>query len=123
QGGSVSSARAGGPAHHFPVLHRRAMDWLAVTPGGLYIDATFGAGGYARLLLQNANARVIGIDRDPVAIAQGASLVEAAQGRLELFEDCFSNLEAIVGSANRVDGIVFDLGVSSMQLDYAARGF
>jgi 16S rRNA (cytosine1402-N4)-methyltransferase len=121
--GSGSNAVAGGPARHIPVLARRAMDWLAVTSGGLYVDATFGAGGYARLILQNANARVIGIDRDPVAIAQGASLVEAVQGRLELFEDRFSNLEAIVGSANRVDGIVFDLGVSSMQLDSAARGF
>jgi 16S rRNA (cytosine1402-N4)-methyltransferase len=105
------------------VLARRAIDWLAVREGGLYVDATFGGGGYARAILQKANARVIGIDRDPVAIAQGASLVEAVQGRLELCEDQFSNLESIVGGANRIDGIVFDLGVSSMQLDEAARGF
>ena len=90
--------------------------------GGLYVDATFG-GGYARAILQTANARVIGIDRDPVAIAQGAALVAAAGGRLELFEDRFSNLETIVGGANRVDGIVFDVGISSMQLDEASRGF
>jgi 16S rRNA (cytosine1402-N4)-methyltransferase len=121
--GSGSDAVAGGPARHIPVLARRAIDWLAVRPGGLYVDATFGGGGYARAILQTANARVIGIDRDPVAIGQGASLVEAAQDRLELREDRFSNLEAIVGGANRVDGIVFDLGVSSMQLDEAARGF
>jgi 16S rRNA (cytosine1402-N4)-methyltransferase len=121
--GSGSGAVAGGPARHVPVLARPAIDWLAVRPGGLYVDATFGGGGYARAILQTANARVIGIDRDPVAIAQGASLVGAAGGRLELFEDRFSNLESIVGGANRVDGIVFDLGVSSMQLDEATRGF
>jgi 16S rRNA (cytosine1402-N4)-methyltransferase len=121
--GSGSGAVAGGPARHVPVLARPAIDWLAVRPGGLYVDATFGGGGYARAILQTANARVIGIDRDPVAIAQGASLVGAAGGGLELFEDRFSNLESIVGGANRVDGIVFDLGVSSMQLDEATRGF
>jgi 16S rRNA (cytosine1402-N4)-methyltransferase len=121
--GSGSNAVAGGPARHIPVLARRAVDWLAVTSGGLYVDATFGAGGYARVILQTANTRVIGLDRDPAAITQGAPLVEAFDGRLVLFEDCFSNLEAIVGGANRVDGIVFDLGVSSMQLDQAARGF
>ena len=121
--GSGSDAVAGGPARHIPVLARRAVDWLAVRPGGIYVDATFGGGGYARAILQTANARVIGIDRDPVAIAQGASLVGTAQGRLELFNDQFSNLEPIVGGANRVDGIVFDLGVSSMQLDEAGRGF
>jgi 16S rRNA (cytosine1402-N4)-methyltransferase len=105
------------------VLARPAIDWLAVRPGGLYVDATFGGGGYARAILQTPHARVIGIDRDPAAIAQSASLVAAAAGRLALFEDQFSNLEAIIGGANRVDGIVFDLGVSSMQLDEAARGF
>jgi 16S rRNA (cytosine1402-N4)-methyltransferase len=121
--GSGSDAVAGGPARHIPVLARRAIDWLAVRPGGRYVDATFGAGGYARVILQTAGARVIGIDRDPVAIAQGAALVEAAQARLELVEEPFSNLQAIVGDANPIDGIVFDLGVSSMQLDEAARGF
>jgi 16S rRNA (cytosine1402-N4)-methyltransferase len=121
--GSGSGAVAGGPARHIPVLARRAVDWLALRPGGLYVDATFGGGGYARAILQTANTRVIGIDRDPAAIAQGASLVAAAGGRLELVEDQFSNLEAIVDGANCVDGIVFDLGVSSMQLDEAARGF
>src|SRR5215472_6979570 len=82
--GSGSNAVAGGPARHIPVLARRAMDWLAVTSGGLYVDATFGGGGYARAILQAANTRVIGIDRDRLAIAQGASLVAAAGGRLEL---------------------------------------
>jgi 16S rRNA (cytosine1402-N4)-methyltransferase len=126
--GSDSGAVSGGKsvansvARHIPVLARRAVDWLGVHAGGLYIDATFGAGGYTRLILETPETRVIGIDRDQTAIAQGASLVEAAHGRLALFEDRFSNLDAVPGAA-AVDGIVFDLGVSSMQLDEPARGF
>jgi len=125
--GSGSDAVAGGPARHIPVLARLAIDWLAVKPGGLYVDATFGGGGYARAIMQTVGARVIGIDRDHTAVAQGAPLVDQAQGRLQLVEDRFSNLDAILESipsgANRADGIVFDLGVSSMQLDEAMRGF
>ena len=125
--GSGSDAVAGGPARHIPVLARLAIDWLAVKPGGLYVDATFGGGGYARAIMQTVGARVIGIDRDHTAVAQGAPLVEQAQGQLQLVEDRFSNLDAILESipsgANRADGIVFDLGVSSMQLDEAMRGF
>ena len=121
--GSDSNAVAGGLARHIPVLARRAIDWLGVHSGGLYIDATFGAGGYTRAILQTPGARVIGIDRDQAAIAQGAALVAQARGRLELVEDRFSNLASIAGGAAAADGIVFDLGVSSMQLDEAARGF
>jgi 16S rRNA (cytosine1402-N4)-methyltransferase len=105
------------------VLARRVIDWLAVKPGALYFDATFGGGGYTRAILQTPDARVIGIDRDRNAITAGASLVEAAQGRLDLVEDRFSNLDLVLGEGNLADGIVFDLGVSSMQLDEAARGF
>jgi 16S rRNA (cytosine1402-N4)-methyltransferase len=111
-----------GPARHVPVLARHVIDWLGVHSGGLYIDATFGAGGYTRAILDTPGARVIGIDRDQNAIARGAALVEAAQGRLELVEDRFSNLASIAGDG-AADGVVFDLGVSSMQLDEAARGF
>jgi 16S rRNA (cytosine1402-N4)-methyltransferase len=125
--GSGSDAVAGGSARHIPVLARLAIDWLAVKPDGLYVDATFGGGGYARAILQTAGVRVIGIDRDHSAIAQGAPLVEQAQGRLQIVEDRFSSLDSILesipGGANRADGIVFDIGVSSMQLEEAARGF
>jgi 16S rRNA (cytosine1402-N4)-methyltransferase len=125
--GSGSDAVAGGPARHIPVLARLAIDWLAVKPGGLYVDATFGGGGYTRAILQTAGVRVIGIDRDHSAVAQGAPLVEQAAGRLQIVEDRFSNLDSILesiqGGANRADGIVFDIGVSSMQLEEAARGF
>src|SRR5580704_16741241 len=120
--GGGGKSVAGSLARHIPVLARRAIGWLGVHSGGLYIDATFGAGGYTRAILETPGARVIGIDRDRDAIAAGAALVEAAQGRLELIEDRFSNLASIAGDA-AVDGIVFDLGVSSMQLDEAARGF
>src|SRR5580658_818588 len=121
--GSDSHAVAGGPARHIPVLGRRTVEWLGVRDGGLYVDATFGAGGYTQAILATPGARVIGIDRDQSAIAQGADLVEQALGRLDLVEDRFSNLEAIVGSTSTVDGVVFDVGVSSMQIDDAARGF
>jgi 16S rRNA (cytosine1402-N4)-methyltransferase len=123
--GSDSNAVAGGLARHIPVLVRRAIGWLGVRDGGLYVDATFGAGGFAQAILATAGARVIGIDRDHNAIVQGEALAEEAQGRLTLVEDRFSNLETIAGSRGTpaVDGVVFDLGVSSMQLDEAARGF
>ena len=123
--GSDSKAVAGGLARHIPVLARRAVGWLGVKSGGLYIDATFGGGGYTRASLETPGARVIGIDRDRNAIAQGTALVEAAPGRLDLVEDRFSNLQSIAKGhgACAIDGIVFDLGVSSMQLDEAARGF
>jgi 16S rRNA (cytosine1402-N4)-methyltransferase len=123
--GSDSPAVAGGLARHIPVLAGPALAWLAVREGGCYVDATFGAGGYARAILQTNGARVIGIDQDQRAIALGATLVEEARGRLELVEDRFSNLAAVVASCgvNAVDGVVFDLGVSSMQLDEADRGF
>ncbi|MGB7102693.1 MAG: 16S rRNA (cytosine(1402)-N(4))-methyltransferase RsmH [Xanthobacteraceae bacterium] len=123
--GSDSNAVAGGLARHVPVLARRAVEWLGVHEGGVYVDATFGAGGYSRLILATPGARVIGVDRDQNAVAQGATLVSTADGRLELIEDRFSNLEAVVESCGvaSVDGVVLDLGVSSMQLDEASRGF
>ena len=120
--GSDSVAVAGGSARHIPVLARRAVDWLGIHSDGLYVDATFGGGGYTRAILQTPGARVIGIDRDPDAIARGAALVEQARGRLKLVADRFSNLASIV-DGGAADGIVFDLGVSSLQLDEAARGF
>jgi 16S rRNA (cytosine1402-N4)-methyltransferase len=120
--GSDSNAVAGGLARHIPVLGRRAVEFLEVRAGGLYVDATFGAGGYTKIILETPGARVIGIDRDQSAIAAGFDLVETANGRLDLVEDRFSDLAAIVGEV-AVDGIVFDVGVSSMQLDDGARGF
>jgi 16S rRNA (cytosine1402-N4)-methyltransferase len=118
-------AVTGGPARHIPVLGSTAVGFLQVRDGGAYIDGTFGAGGYARLILSAANARLVGIDRDQTTIALGADLVAAAAGRLVLVEDRFSRLDEIAHSAGVAfaDGVVLDIGVSSMQLDDAERGF
>jgi 16S rRNA (cytosine1402-N4)-methyltransferase len=113
---------AGGPARHIPVLASQVVEFLNPRDGGLIIDATFGAGGYTRAILQAANCRVIGIDRDQDAITRGADLVEEAGGRLSLVEDRFSALAGIA-AGQEVDGVVLDLGVSSMQLDTPERGF
>jgi 16S rRNA (cytosine1402-N4)-methyltransferase len=128
-GGDGFNAVAGGPGPHIPVLGRAAAEYLNLghegrnDPGheGRTIDATFGAGGYTREILK-AGGRVLAIDRDQTAILLGADLVESAKGRLELVEANFSEIEDVAGG-EPVDGIVFDLGVSSMQLDRAERGF
>jgi 16S rRNA (cytosine1402-N4)-methyltransferase len=110
---------------HIPVLGREAVEMLAPRDGGVYVDATFGAGGYSRMILGTAGTRVIGIDRDRTAIAGGFDLVDQSGGRLTLMEDRFSNLAEICTAAGIeiVDGVVMDVGVSSMQLDQAGRGF
>ena len=124
-GRDSASAVDGGLAGHVPVLLRSVMEYLNVRDGGVYIDGTFGAGGYTRAILAAANVRVIGIDRDRNAIARGANLVQASGGRLTLVQACFSELEDVARKLGHetVDGIVLDLGVSSMQLDEAERGF
>jgi 16S rRNA (cytosine1402-N4)-methyltransferase len=124
-GDGGNPAVAGGLAPHIPVLGRRIVEFLGVRKGGVYIDATFGAGSYSREILAAADSRVIGIDRDQSAIALGASLMESAGGRLTLVQDRFSALAEVAQRSGHaaVDGVVFDLGVSSMQLDQAERGF
>jgi 16S rRNA (cytosine1402-N4)-methyltransferase len=114
---------AGGPARHIPVLRERALEALAVTPAGLYLDATFGAGGYTRAILATEETRVVALDRDPSAIAAGAELVAEFAGRLTLVERRFGGLAEAAEEFAPFDGIVLDIGVSSMQLDEAERGF
>jgi 16S rRNA (cytosine1402-N4)-methyltransferase len=119
-------ALAGGSDRHIPVLGGPAIELLNIHHGGVYIDGTFGAGGYSRAMLAAAaDVRVIGIDRDQTAIASGADQVEAAQGRLTLVEDRFGNLDRVARDFGHdtVDGVVLDVGVSSMQLDRPERGF
>jgi 16S rRNA (cytosine1402-N4)-methyltransferase len=110
---------------HIPVLGAEAVDMLGPRDGGIYVDATFGAGGYSQAILDAADTRVIGIDRDRTAIAGGFDLVDRSNGRLTLVEDRFSNLAEVCAAqgASRVDGVVMDVGVSSMQVDEAGRGF
>ncbi|MDO9060172.1 MAG: 16S rRNA (cytosine(1402)-N(4))-methyltransferase RsmH [Bradyrhizobium sp.] len=110
---------------HIPVLGREAVDLLDPRDGGIYLDATFGAGGYSRAILDIAGTRVVGIDRDRSAIAAGFDLVDRSAGRLVLVEDRFSRLAEVCAAQgiSEVDGVVMDVGVSSMQLDQAGRGF
>jgi 16S rRNA (cytosine1402-N4)-methyltransferase len=117
---------AGGLARHVPVLLAEVREALGVARGGVFVDGTFGAGGYTQAILRaNPANRVIAIDRDPDAIAAGAPLAAKAKGRLALFPGRFGALFDIVAEAGfeAVDGVVLDIGVSSMQLDRAERGF
>lgn len=123
-GDRESVPAAGGPERHVPVLLDEVLEWLDPREGDVIVDGTFGAGGYSRAILERG-AKVIGVDRDPDAIAGGQALVEEAQGRLMLVPGQFSDLENHAHSSGfeQVDGVVLDLGVSSMQLDEAERGF
>ncbi|CAA0104795.1 Ribosomal RNA small subunit methyltransferase H [Starkeya nomas] len=124
RGGSETDA-AGGPARHLPVLLDEVLEHLAPRDGGVYVDGTFGAGGYTRAILGAAACRVIAIDRDPNAIRDGQALVEESGGRLSLVHERFSELAEVATAAGEplVDGVVLDIGVSSMQIDEGERGF
>ena len=124
-GRGIGPDAAGGLASHLPVMLREVLLHLAPRDGGVYLDATFGAGGYSRAILEAANCKVVAIDRDQSAVAGGIGLVEKFSGRLTLAEDRFSRLDEVARDLGFVspDGVVLDIGVSSMQLDEAGRGF
>ncbi len=105
---------------HLPVMLSEVIAGLAPRDGAFYVDGTFGGGGYARAILEAADCRVLGIDRDPDAIARGQALVERFAGRLSLSLGEFSQMDTLAGPS---DGVVLDLGVSSFQFDTPARGF
>ena len=111
---------------HIPVLLDEVIEALAPRPGDVVVDATFGAGGYTRALL-DAGATVHAFDRDPDAIAAGRAWPETAESppRLVLHPRRFSEMVAALADAgvSRVDGVAMDIGVSSMQLDRPERGF
>ncbi|MBB4659876.1 16S rRNA (cytosine(1402)-N(4))-methyltransferase RsmH [Parvularcula dongshanensis] len=109
---------------HVPVLAEEAVSALRAHEGGAFVDATFGAGGYTELLLAGGG-RVFAFDRDRTAIEAGRVREASSDGRLTLIEAPFADMRAALGvqGALPVDGVVFDLGVSSMQLDQAERGF
>ena len=110
---------------HIPVLVDAVLAALAPRDEATYIDATFGAGGYSEAILGAARCRVFGIDRDPDAVARGAALAQRYGGRLTLIAGPFGDMERLIGpfAPGPISGIAFDLGVSSMQLDEAERGF
>ena len=109
---------------HDPVLREEVIAALAILPGERHVDATFGAGGYTRAML-TAGADVVACDRDPDAIAEGQALVAEAGGKLMLIHGRFGEIDRLLAERgiDAVDGITFDIGVSSMQLDRDDRGF
>ncbi|MEI4232262.1 16S rRNA (cytosine(1402)-N(4))-methyltransferase RsmH [Roseovarius sp. D22-M7] len=115
----AAAARTPSDAPHVPVLLRPLL--AAVAPvSGVWLDGTLGAGGYARGLLEAGADKVIGVDRDPDALAMARGWGAEFGDRLELVEGNFAQMDAL---ATDLDGVVLDLGVSSMQLDEAGRGF
>ncbi len=110
---------------HVPVMLPEVLRALAPEQGGIYVDGTFGAGGYTRAILENSQARVIAIDRDPAAIAAGQNLVSEFAPRLTLVQGTFANMQAILERLDleKIQGVVLDIGVSSMQIDEPERGF
>jgi 16S rRNA (cytosine1402-N4)-methyltransferase len=110
---------------HIPVLLDEVVEALTPRDGAVYIDGTFGVGGYARALLERAPCRVLGIDRDPAAVARGRALEAEFPGRLTVAEGRFGDMEAVLAGEglDTVAGVALDLGVSSPQLDEADRGF
>lgn len=108
-------------ARHIPVMLAEVLDALQPAEGKVILDGTFGAGGYTSAILR-AGARVVALDRDPTAIAGGQALVSASDGRLNLIHSEFSRL-AEHAPEGGLDGVVLDIGVSSMQIDEAERGF
>ena len=113
----------GSPAH-VPVLLDEVVRALAIAPGESHVDGTFGAGSYSKAILAAGAARVFAFDRDPEAIAAGDELA-ATEERLSLVPERFSQMRPALADrgVELVDGVVLDIGVSSMQLDQAERGF
>lgn len=114
-----------GGAGHVPVLLEPVLGVLAPRDGAVYVDGTFGAGGYTETLLGAAHCRVFAIDRDPDAVSRGRVLVEKYGGRLTVIEGLFGDIPILLApfAPGPIAGVVFDLGVSSFQLDTPERGF
>ena len=107
---------------HIPVFHAQALEWLAIRPSGIYVDATFGAGGHSRGILSRLKGgRLIALDADPSAGQRAAGITDSA------FTFIHANFRELPHVLDRlgvelVDGVLFDLGVSSMQFDEPSRG-
>jgi 16S rRNA (cytosine1402-N4)-methyltransferase len=114
-----------GPGAHVPVMLAEMLDCLVPRAGGIYLDGTFGGGGYAAAILAAAPCTVWAIDRDPTAIARGAALAARHPGRLHLIEGRFGAMLSLLAERGiaALDGVVLDIGVSSFQIDDPARGF
>ena len=124
-GGGASEPVAGGSAPHRPVLRTEAIAALRPQAGGTYIDGTFGAGGYSRTLLEAKGTQVLALDRDPTAHPAAEALATDFPARFTFKAGRFGDLDRFAREAGfaRIDGVVLDIGVSSMQIDHAERGF
>jgi 16S rRNA (cytosine1402-N4)-methyltransferase len=122
---SAAPETFGVPAPHVPVLLAEVLAGLAVQPGEIHVDGTFGAGGYTRAIIEKGAAKVYAFDRDPEAIEEGGALAASSGGRLTLVPERFSRMRQALAArdVDTVNGVVLDIGVSSMQLDRAERGF
>jgi 16S rRNA (cytosine1402-N4)-methyltransferase len=110
---------------HIPVLLPEMLTSLSPKEGEIYVDATFGGGGYSRAILEAAPCRVVGFDRDPLAVAKGKALEKEFSERFQMLQGTFSQIKDLLATIglSKVHGFVFDLGVSSYQIDEADRGF
>lgn len=110
---------------HEPVMVSEVLEHLAPSRGGVFVDCTVGAGGHARAMLEAGATRVIGLDRDQEALAQATEVLEPYRPRVELVHSDYRQLDQVLDArgVTRVDGLLADLGVSSMQLDAPGRGF
>jgi 16S rRNA (cytosine1402-N4)-methyltransferase len=119
---------ASGTAPHIPVLLSEVLEALGPQgprDGAIYVDGTFGAGGYSTAILEAADCKVFGIDRDPRALKTGEELARRFPGRLRVLGGCYGDMVNLLADTgiDRVDGIALDIGVSSMQIDDSSRGF
>ena len=112
-------------AAHRPVMLEQVLAAIAPRDGAIYVDATFGGGGYSRAILDRASCRVCGIDRDPATAPAAAALERRYGGRFQFVAGRFGEMDSLLGARGiaAVDGVALDVGVSSMQLDSAERGF
>ena len=110
---------------HRPVLLKAVIAAINPRAQAIYVDGTFGGGGYSRGLLEAADCTVLGIDRDPEACARGATMVQEFDGRLSTIHGCFGDMDRLLASQEifNVEGIMLDIGVSSFQIDDPDRGF
>lgn len=112
---------------HQPVMLQEVLEGLALRPGGIYVDCTLGGAGHSEAILKNIgpSGRLVGLDQDPAALAAAKNRLAAWSGRVDLVRANFSQLKEVLDrlSLQGVDGVLFDLGVSSYQLDNPARGF
>ncbi|MGH6892347.1 MAG: 16S rRNA (cytosine(1402)-N(4))-methyltransferase RsmH [Dongiaceae bacterium] len=121
----MSPAAMDSAAPHRPVLLAEVIAALSPRDGAIYVDGTFGAGGYSRALLEAARCTVFAIDRDPEAVKGAAPLLDRYAGRLHILQGRFGDMFELLGARgiDAVQGVALDLGVSSMQIDQAERGF